>query len=67
MVLRLEEHSDMITLNLEVEPGINSQVLSEAITKRCQDVFKLKVDEFEFLAKGTLPEDCEKFLDTRWA
>ena len=66
MVLRLEEHRDRITLNLEVEPGVDRQALSEAVNKRCQDVFKLKMDKIEFLAKGTLPEDYQKFVDTRW-
>jgi phenylacetate-CoA ligase len=66
MVLRLEEHRDRITLNLEVEPGVDRQALSEAINKRCQDVFKLRMDKIEFLAKGTLSEDYKKFVDTRW-
>jgi phenylacetate-CoA ligase len=66
MVLRLEEHRDKITLNLEVEPGVDRKALSEAVTKSCQDVFKLRMDKIEFLAKGTLPEDHKKFVDTRW-
>jgi phenylacetate-CoA ligase len=66
MVLRLEEHRDRITLNLEVEPGVDRQALSEAANKSCQDVFKLRMDKIEFLAKGTLPEDYQKFVDTRW-
>jgi phenylacetate-CoA ligase len=66
MVLRLEEHRDKITLNLEVEPGVDRKALSEAVTKSCQDVFKLRMDKIEFLAKGTLPEDYQKFVDTRW-
>jgi len=66
MVLRLEEHRDRITMNLEVEPGVDRKALSEAINKSCQDVFKLRMDKIEFLAKGTLPEDHQKFVDTRW-
>jgi phenylacetate-CoA ligase len=66
MVLRLEEHRDRITLNIEVEPNVDRQALSEAINKRCQDVFKLRMDKIEFLPKGTLPEGCQKFVDTRW-
>jgi len=67
MVLGLEEHRDRITLNLEVEPGVDRQALSEAIVRRCQDVFKLRMDKIEFLAEGTLPEDYEKFVDRRWS
>jgi len=66
MVLQLEGHRDRITLKLEVEPHIDRQAISEAINKRCQDIFKLRMDKIEFLAKGTLPEDCQKFVDTRW-
>lgn len=66
MVLRLEEHRDKITLNLEAEPSVNRQALSEAINRRCQEVFKLRMDKIEFLAKGTLPEGYQKFVDTRW-
>jgi phenylacetate-CoA ligase len=66
MVLRLEEHRDKISLNLEVEPNVDRKALSEAVTKSCQDVFKLRMDKIEFLAKGTLPEDHKKFVDTRW-
>jgi phenylacetate-CoA ligase len=67
MVLRLEGHRDRITLNIEVEPGVDRQALSDAINKRCQDVFKLRMEKIEFLAKGTLPEDYQKFVDTRWS
>lgn len=66
MVLRLEGHRDRITLNVEAEPGVDQQALAEAINKRCQEVFKLRMDKIEFLSKGTLPEDYQKFVDTRW-
>lgn len=66
MVLRLEGHRDRITLNVEADPGANTEVLSEEIIKRCQDVFKLTMDKIDFLAKGTLPPDHKKFVDTRW-
>jgi phenylacetate-CoA ligase len=66
MVVRLEEHRDRIVLNVEVGPGIDRQALSAAIARRCQDVFKLKMDRIEFLAGGTLAEDCQKLVDTRW-
>jgi phenylacetate-CoA ligase len=66
MVLLLEGHRDKITLNVEADPGADHQTLSEEITQRCQDVFKLRMDEIAFLPKGTLPDGYEKFLDTRW-
>jgi phenylacetate-CoA ligase len=66
MVLRLEDHRDRITLNVEAEPGVDQEALSKEINVRCQDVFKLRMEVIEFLPKGTLPEDYKKFLDTRW-
>jgi phenylacetate-CoA ligase len=66
MVLRLEEHRDRITLKIEAEPGVNRKEIAEAINKRCQDVFKLRMDNVEFLDKGTLPDGCKKIVDTRW-
>ena len=67
LVLRLEEHRDRITLNVEAEPGVDRDSLSEAINRRCQDVFKLRMDQIEFLPKGALPQDYKKVMDTRWA
>jgi len=66
MILRLEEHRDRITLNVEVEPGVNRKEMAEAVNKWCQDVFKLRMDNVEFLDKGTLPDDHKKIVDTRW-
>jgi phenylacetate-coenzyme A ligase PaaK-like adenylate-forming protein len=66
MILRLEEHRDRITLNVEAEPGVNRKEISEAVNRRCQDVFKLRMDNVEFLDKGTLAEGCKKIIDTRW-
>ena len=67
MLLQLDGHRDRITLNLEVETGVDCQALSEAVVKRCQDVFKLKMDKMEFVSQGTLTENCEKFMDRRWS
>lgn len=67
MVLRLDDHRDRITLNVETEPGLDQKKLAAQITNRCQEVFKLRMDAIDFLAKGTLPDDYKKFVDTRWA
>ena len=66
MVLKLDEHRDRITLKVEAEEGVNKDALSKEINARCQDVFKLRMDNIDFLPKGTLPADYKKFLDTRW-
>jgi len=66
MVLRLEDHRDRITLKVETDPGVDQTALSEAINKRCQDVFKLRIDAVEFLPKGAIPAEAKKVVDTRW-
>lgn len=67
MVLKLDGHKDQITLNAETEPGVDCKALSQAINQRTQEVFKLRMDAIEFLPKGTLPQDCKKVIDKRWA
>ena len=66
MVLKLVDQRDRILLNVEADPGADSKALSEAINLRCQEVFKLKMDEICFLGQGTLPADAKKVVDTRW-
>lgn len=66
MILRLEEHRDRITLNVEAEPEANRKEIAETINKRSQEVFKLRMDNIEFLEKGTLPDGHSKIVDTRW-
>mgnify|MGYP000002774425 CR=1 FL=1 len=67
VVLKLDGHRDQITLNVETRPGVDRNSLSEAINRRCQEVFKLRMDRIEFLPEGALPQECEKVVDTRWA
>ncbi len=66
MVLKLVDQRDRIALNVETDPGTDRKALSEAINKRTQDVFKLKMDEINFLGKGTLSQDAKKVVDSRW-
>jgi len=67
LVLRLEEHRDRITLNVETASDADRDSLAAIINKRCQDVFKLRMDQIDFLPMGTLPEDHKKVIDQRWA
>lgn len=66
MVLTLEGQRDRISLNLEVEPGVEEEGLADAIVRSCQDVFKLKVDRLEFRPRGTLAPGHARFWDRRW-
>ncbi len=66
MVLKLVDQRDRIALNVETDPGVDRKALTEAINKRTQEVFKLKMDEINFLARGALPAEAKKVVDTRW-
>jgi len=66
MLLTLDGHKDHILLRIEVPSGIDREALTPAVNKRCQDVFKLRMDEIEFLSEGALPGNAEKFVDRRW-
>lgn len=66
MVLKLVDQRDRIALSVETDPGVDRKALSAAINQRCQDVFKLKMDEINFLGKGALPPDGKKVVDGRW-
>jgi phenylacetate-CoA ligase len=67
LVLKLDGHKDQITLHAETEPKVDQKALSEAINRRTQEVFKLRMDMIEFLPKGKLPQEYKKVLDTRWS
>jgi phenylacetate-CoA ligase len=66
MVLSLRGHKDLIGLNVETAPNINPEALSKAIQGRCKEVFRLTVDEINFLSKGALGEGHKVFIDKRW-
>jgi phenylacetate-CoA ligase len=66
LLLKLVDQRDRIALNVETDPGVDRKALSAAINQRCQDVFKLKMDEINFLARGALPADAKKVVDSRW-
>jgi len=67
MVLSLRGHKDIIGIKLETKQAVDQNALSDAIRKRCKEVFKLTVDEIDFVAEGTLAEQHKKFVDQRWA
>lgn len=66
LLLKLDGHRDRIELKAEVGETANRAVLSEMITRRCQEVFKLRIDNIHFLPSGTLPPDCQKVVEARW-
>lgn len=66
LVISLRGHKDWIGLNVETEANISQEALSRAIQIRCKEIFKLKVDEIDFLPKGKLAEGNKIFIDSRW-
>lgn len=66
MVLSLRGHKDIIGLKLETKQAVDQEVLSDAVRKRCKEVFRLTVDNIDFMSAGTLPDPYKKFVDERW-
>ena len=67
LVATLAGHRDVITFRVELTgESADEQALRRAFTQRCREVFKLKPDHIEILPRGSLPDDCEAFVDQRW-
>ncbi len=66
MLLTLDEHKDRVALKVEVPAGVDREALAPAVSRRCQDVLKLHMDEIEFLPEGALSGSSERFADRRW-
>jgi phenylacetate-CoA ligase len=66
MVLSLSGHKDNISLNIETKQVVDQKALSDAIKKKCKEVFRLTPDEIVFIDEGTLAEGYKKFVDERW-
>jgi len=59
-------HRDEMTLKVELkDEAIDKSKLAEALNKRFQDVCRMKIDNIEFVAKGTFPEEYQKVVDER--
>jgi phenylacetate-CoA ligase len=66
MVLSLRGHKDVIGLKLETKQAVDQEAFSDAIRRRCKEVFRLTVDKVDFIPEGTLPDPYSKFVDERW-
>jgi len=66
MVLNLSGHKDIIEIKVETKQAVDDVNLTQAIKKRCKEVFRLTPDKVDFLKNGTLPELYPKFVDERW-
>ena len=66
MLLTLDGHKDRITLRISVPSGIDREGLASAVNKRCQDVFKLRMDKIEFVSEEAFVGNTERLADRRW-
>ena len=66
MLLTLEGHRDWAVLKIEVPQGTDREALAPAVARRCQDVFKLRMDSIELLPEGALSGSTERLADRRW-
>jgi phenylacetate-CoA ligase len=66
IVVGREQNRDEVTLKVELrEESIDKAVLMEELNQRFQDTCRVKIDRFEFIEKGTLPEKYQKIVDER--
>lgn len=66
VVVRLKEHRDEITINVELkDETVDRKQLADGLTKNFQDVCRVRPDKVEFVAKGTIPEGAKIIKDER--
>jgi phenylacetate-CoA ligase len=66
LVVGRQQHRDQVTLKLELkDSSADRDTLAKAISERFQDDCRVKIDRFEFLDKGSIPEDAECIVDER--
>jgi hypothetical protein len=55
-----------MTLKVELKnEATDKSKLAEALNKKFQDVCRMKIDDIEFVAKGSIPEEYQKIVDER--
>jgi phenylacetate-CoA ligase len=62
------KHRDEMTLKVELEPkskALDKNRLSDALSKRIQDLCRIKVDKVEFVEAGVIPEEHQTIVDER--
>lgn len=66
LVVGRKEHRDEMTLKVELQDeAIDKGKLAEELNRKFQDVCRMKIDEIEFVEKGTIPEKYQKIVDER--
>jgi phenylacetate-CoA ligase len=66
LVVELDGHKDKLTLTVEANANTDQSLLTEALSRSCQEAFKLRMDKIELLPPGSLPANHGHFVDLRW-
>ncbi len=66
IVITRREQQDEMTLNLELkDEAVDKGKLADDLTKRFQDLCRVRIDRIGFVEKGTIPEERQTILDER--
>jgi len=66
IVVRRRGQRDEMTLNIELkDEAIDREKLADDLNKRFQSLCRVKIDNIEFVEKGTIPEEHQKIVDER--
>jgi len=66
IVVSRREHRDEMTLKVELEDEtVDKGKLADDLNHRFQDACRMKLDQIEFVAKGTIPEEHQSLVDER--
>ncbi|MFC2007681.1 phenylacetate--CoA ligase family protein [Chloroflexota bacterium] len=68
IVVGRREHRDEMTLNVELKDeaiDIDKAKLTEELNKRARNICRVKIDQIEFVEKGTIPQDHKTIVDER--
>jgi phenylacetate-CoA ligase len=59
-------HRDELTLNVELkDENVDKDKLKHALSKTVNEAVRIKVDNVEFVARGTIPEGSKSIIDKR--
>ena len=66
VVVSLHDNADVITINIELKDDtIDKKQLSSSLMKDFQNLFRVRPDKVEIMARGTIPEGSKAILDQR--
>lgn len=60
------EHRDVVTLRVELKEGADASNLAEQLMAAAQNAIRLRVDEVEFVAPGTIGSERLVRDDRKW-